>query len=493
MVIWFRHLLTDGLARRRPNLKDTPFVLAAPVKNRMVITAASPSAELEGAFTGMAVADARAAVPQLAVIDDVPGQAARLLHLIGLGCIRYTPLISVMLPDSLLLDISGCAHLWGGEKGYLKEIIFKLRGAGFDARAAIADTPGTAWAVAHFAQKRPVIAAGTQSQAITDLPTAALRPEPEVLEKLHKLGFRNIGPLLQLPAPVLRRRFGQGLLLRIGQALGTTNEFWEPLVPPVPYVERLPSLEPIRTATGIEMAIDKLLSALCARLQTEGLGIRKAILKCHRIDGRKVQASITTARGSHSISHLMRLFGLQIGKIEPALGIELFVMEATRVEEMQTVQEQLWAEAKGLADTALAELLDRIAGKVGADAIKRYLPAEHHWPERSVKLASSLTEQPETDWPALPRPIRLLPEPELIKVMALVPDHPPKVFVYKGKRHTIAKADGPERIGREWWQDSGEHRDYYMVEDTNGCRYWVFRSGHYDGGDAQWYLHGYFA
>jgi protein ImuB len=138
-------------------------------------------------------------------------------------------------------------------------------------------------------------------------------------------------------------------------------------------------------------------------------------------------------------------------------------------------------------------LLDRIAGKVGANAIKRYLPAEHHWPENSIKLAASLTEQPETAWPEFPRPIRLLKPPEPIEVMALVPDHPPKLFVHNGKRHTIAKADGPERIGREWWQDSGEHRDYYAVEDSEGARYWVFRSGHYDSDDAQWYLHGYFA
>lgn len=493
MAIWFRHLLTDGLARRRPELKALPFVLVAPVKNKIIITASSPAAEQEGAFTGMAVADARAAVPELLAIDDMPGQAAKLLRLIGLGCIRYTPIVSLNLPDGVMLDISGCAHLWGGEREYLKEIVLKLRAAGFDARAAIADTPGTAWAVARFAQKRPIIASGTQAAALADLPPAALRLEPEILDRLQKLGFRNIRPLLAIAPQSLRRRFGTGLLLRMNQALGHVEEHLEALATPVSYTERLPSLEPIRTAPGIEIAIEKLLEILCLRLQAEGLGVRKAILKCHRIDGRKVQVGITTAKGSHSISHLLRLFKLQIDKIEPALGIELFLMEVPRTEEMVVEQEQLWAEAKGLGDTSLAELLDRISGRVGAAAIQRFLPAEHHWPERSIKLAGSLTEQPQTSWPELPRPIRLLNEPESIEVMALVPDHPPKLFVHKGKRHMIAKADGPERIGREWWQDNGQHRDYYVVEDTDGCRYWVFRSGHYDGGDAQWYLHGYFA
>jgi protein ImuB len=493
MAIWFRHLLTDGLARRRPELKALPFVLAAPVKNCIVITASSPAAEREGAFTGMAVADARAAVPELLVIDDVPNQAAKLLRLIGLGCIRYTPVVSLDLPNSVLLDISGCAHLWGGEREYLKEIVLKLRAAGFDARAAIADTPGTAWAVARFAARRPIIGSGEQTAAITGLPPAALRLESLILDKLHKLGFRTIGPLLDIAPQSLRRRFGKDLLLRIDQALGGVEEYLELLIPPVPYRERLPSLEPIRTVPGIEIAIEKLLEMLCSRLQADGLGARKTVLKCHRIDGRKVQVGITTTKGSHSVSHLMRLFKLQINKIEPALGIELFVLEALRTEEMDVVQEQLWSEAKGLGDTSLAELLDRIAGKVGAAAIQRFLPAEHHWPERSVKLAGSLTEQAQIAWPELPRPIRLLSIPESIEVMALVPDNPPKIFVHKGKRHQIIKADGPERIGREWWQDSGQHRDYYVVEDSEGSRYWVFRSGHYDGGDAQWYLHGYFA
>ena len=493
MAIWFRHLLTDGLAFRRPELRVLPFVLAAPVRNRVVITASSALAEQQGAFTGMAVADARAAVPELVVIDDTPGKAAQLLRLLGLGCIRYSPMVTIDLPDGLLLNISGCAHLWGGERAYLKEIVLKLRAAGFDARAAIADTPGAAWAVSRFARVSPIVPVGGQAGVLSGLPPAALRLEAEVLERLQKLGFRTIGPLLAMPATALRRRFGRELLIRIDQALGRVEEVLLPIVPPVPYVERLPCLEPIRTAVSIGIAIEKLLSALCLRLQAEGKGLRKAVLKGIRLDGRTVQAGITTNRASHSVSHLLKLFGLQIAKIEPALGIELFVLEAPRVEDMDTVQEQLWAVDRGLADTALAELLDRVAGRVGAEAIRRYLPAEHYWPERSVKVAASLREEPAVAWPERMRPIRLLAVPESIEVMALVPDNPPKTFTYKGKRHSIIKADGPERIGREWWQDSGEHRDYYAVEDSRGQRYWVFRSGHYDGGDARWYLHGFFA
>jgi protein ImuB len=429
----------------------------------------------------------------LQVLDHIPGKEARLLRQLGLWCIRYTPVVAVDLPDGLILDISGCAHLWGGERAYLKEIVNKLRASGYDARAAIADTIGAAWAVARFGKTTPIIESDMQEQALVNLPPRALRLEPLILEKLQKLGFSTIKSFMQIPRSVLRRRFGEGFLLKLAQALGLEEEVIKPLIPPVPFAERLPCLEPIKTAKGIEIAIQQLLESLCTRLQAEGKGIRKATLKCYRIDGKMVQTGISTTRGSHSVSHLFKLFELQISKIEPALGIELFLLEAPKVEEIDPVQEKLWAGNPGLQDTALAELLDRIATKVGPERIRRYLPAEHYWPERSIKPAISLSEIPATKWRTdRPRPLRLLRRPEPVEVMALLPDYPPKVFTYKGRRHVVEKADGPERIEREWWRDKGDHRDYYAVEDSDGQRYWLFRSGHYDAA-PQWYLHGFFA
>lgn len=493
MVIWFRHLTTDWLTLRRPELKDVPFVFAATERNRTVITAANPIAEAQGIYRGMAAADAKAITMNLQILDNLPGKEAKLLRQLGLWCIRYTPVVAVDLSDGLILDISGCAHLWGGERGYLKEIVNKLRVSGYDARAAITDTIGSAWAVAHYGKTTPIIESGMQTQALLNLPPVALRLEADILEKLKKLGFSTIKSFMQIPRTVLRRRFGEGLLLRLAQALGLEDEQLVPLVLLVPYTERLPCLEPVRTDKAIEIAIQKLLEGLCVRLQAEGKGLRKATLRCYRIDGKMVQAGISTNRGSHSVSHLFKLFELQISKIEPALGIELFLLEAPKVEDIDPVQEKLWAGKPGLHDTALAELLDKLAGKVGANVIHRYLPAEHYWPERSMKQAASLAETPATQWRIdRPRPLRILRRPEPVEVMALLPDYPPKVFTYKGRRHVVEKADGPERIEREWWRDKGEHRDYYAVEDSEGQRYWLFRSGHYDAA-PQWYLHGFFA
>ncbi|MBS1530795.1 MAG: DNA polymerase Y family protein [Bacteroidetes bacterium] len=494
--IWFRHLTTDWLTLRRPELKTLPFVFAAPEHGRMLITAANPLAEAQGISPGMALADARAVVPSLEMADHIPGKEAKLLKALGEWCIRYTPLVAIDMPDGLILDISGCAHLWGGERAYLGNIIKVLRSKGYDARGAMADTLGAAWAVARFGKDKPIIEPGEQAGALLLLPPMALRLEIETLERLKKLGFYTIKSFMGIGRSVLRRRFGTQLLLRLDQALGNEDEPLDLLQPIEPYHERLPCLEPIRTATGIEIAIKTLLENLCRRLEGEGLGLRSAVLKCYRLDGKVLQVSIGTGKASHFVNHLFRLFELKISSIEPDLGIELFTLDATKVEEADPEQEMLWSpESGGLEDTGLAELLDRLANKVGTGNIRRYLPQEHYWPERSVKPALSLQDKRTTEWRTdRSRPSLLLSRPERIDVTALLPDNPPMLFVYKNIVHKVSKADGPERIEREWWLEQGEHRDYYRVEDEKGRRYWVFRSGHYSGDQTgQWFIHGFFA
>jgi protein ImuB len=494
--IWFPHLMTDWFSIRRPELRNTAFVLAAPDHGRMIITAANPVAQWQGIVTGMAVADARAILPSLQVLDDMPGQAEKLLDALGKWCIRFTPVTAVDLPDGLILDASGCAHLWGGEMPYLEDISTRLKNAGYHVRAAMADTIGAAWAMAHFGKAiTSVIPAGGQREAVLPLAPAALRLEPPVVERLHKLGLHHIGSFISMQRAALRRRFGVGMLLRLDQVTGLERENIQPLVPLEPYQERLPCLEPIITRRGIEIALERLLQALCQRLQQEGKGIRTAVLKCYRIDGKIEQAGIGTNRASHNVDHLFKLFTLKINEIGPEPGIELFILEAPKVEDVRSSQEALWRDAGAMEEVGLAELLDRLAAKAAKDGIRRYVPDEHHWPERSIKLAASLGERPAIPWRTdRPRPIRLLAQPEPVMVAAPIPDYPPILFRYKGVVHDIKKADGPERIEREWWLEEGKHRDYYCVEDQEGRRYWLFRSGHYDLDNRHtWFIHGFFS
>ena len=495
MTIWFQHLKTDWFCLRQPNLLQAPFVLTSPVHGRMIITAANNLAQAQGVDSGMVVADARALIPALQVFDDRPNLSARLLKGIAEWCIRYTPVVAVDPPDGLILDITGCAHLWGGERTYLNEIISRLKGRGYGVQAGMADTIGTAWAISRFGQESPIIDSGQQTSALLSLPPAALRLESSILERLQKLGLRQIRNFMSMPRSALRRRFGQHLLQKLDQALGQEEEAIQPVQPIVPYQERLPCLEPIVTATGIEIALLRLLETLSLRLQQEQKGLRLAYFKGYRVDGKIEKIEIGTSRASHNISHLYKLFELKLETIEPALGIELFMLEAPKVEDVSSLQEKLWEDTCGLEDNELSELIDRLINKIGAHTIHRYLPDEHHWPERSIKLASSPHEKLNTTWKYnRRRPMQLLSKPEPIDVTAPIPDYPPMLFRYKGRLHTIKKADGPERIEQEWWLDEGQHRDYYCVEDEAGSRYWVFRSGHYtEEKSYQWFIHGFFA
>lgn len=493
LSIWFRYLTTDWLSIRQPELSKLPLVFAIPERGRKIITAMNAPAQTEGIRQGMPVADAKAIVPGLQVFDEKPGRDLKLLKALGEWCIRYSPVVGIDPPDGLLLDISGCSHLWGGEASYREEIITRLKSKGYHVRAGIADTIGTASAIARFGKEPYIVEMGKQTEALLSLPAVALRLEANILQRLHKLGLHHITSFISMPRSVIRRRFGEGLLQRISQALGQEEEYLETIQVVDPYQERLSCLEPIRTATGIEIAIRRLLESLCERLQNEGKGLRIAILKCYRLDGKIEQVEIGTNKASNQVSHLLKLFALKISGIRPALGIELFTLDAAQLEEVPLLQEAIWTGSPGLENKELVELLDRLAAKIGMDKIHRYLPDEHFWPERSVKAVPSLTEKASTPWRTdRPRPTLLLSKPVLIEVTAPIPDYPPISFRYQGKLHYINKADGPERIEREWWIDAGDHRDYYQVEDEAGQRYWLFRSGHY-GESQRWFIHGFFA
>ncbi len=495
VAIWFPYLITDWFTLRQPQLREMPFVVSAPSHGRMVIVAANALAEQQGIHPGMAVADARAIITSLRVLDDKPGFANKLLRRIAEWCIRFSPIISVDSPDGLIIDATGCSHLWGGDCYYLTAITQRFKSHGYAVRAGIADTIGCAWAVTRFGQQPFLVESEKQLEALIPLPSAALRLDMETVELLNKLGLCQVGQFISMPRPALRRRFGTAFIKQLDQALGHVEELVEPVELTEPYQERLPCLEPIVTATGIEIALNRLLETLCIRLQQEEKGLRSAILKGYRADGKTEKMEIGTNRPTSNVHHLFKLFEDKIAMIEPGPGIELFVLEAPKVEGHAPMQKKLWKSTGGLDDIGLSELLDRLATKLGPHTIHRYLPDEHYWPERSVKLATSLDEKVTIAWKVeRPRPIQLLKIPERIGVTAPIPDYPPMNFRYKGKLHKVIKADGPERIEQEWWILEGEHRDYYAVEDEEGQRYWLFRSGHYTGDKSQqWFIHGFFA
>jgi protein ImuB len=495
VTIWFRYLKTDWFIRRQPSLANVPFVLYAPDHGRMVVTAANKVAEKEGIYSGTVLADARAIITSIHSIEEKPAQFDQLITHFAQWFIRYSPVVATDGFDGLIIDATGCAHLWGGEEKYLEHISNRLLQFGYTIHIAMASTIGAAWAHTRYGINHSIIDDGKETESLLQLPAQALRISNEITERLYKLGLKQIGSFLQMPSSVLSRRFGKELIQRLNQALGFEEERLRPVIIQSACIERLNCFEPVATRSGIEIALINLLGQLCRRLLQEQKGIRTVVFTTYRVDGKMQSIQIGTNRSTINEKHLFKLFEQILETIEPGLGIELFLLEATKLDAYIPAQEKLWSAGGGLQDPHLAQLLDRLANKIGMQKIHRYLPDEHYWPERSLKKANSLDEMPTTNWNNKnPRPVMLLTTPASITVAAPVPDYPPMLFRYKGKVHKIIKADGPERMEQEWWLQEGEHRDYYYVEDEEGHRYWLFRLGHYEAKNAaSWYLHGYCA
>lgn len=483
--------------------KRRPFVLVTASAGQQLVTAADEAASLVGIVPGMPLADARALHPALdAGAADFAGDAAALTRL-AVWCGRYSPWTAPAGADEIWLDVTGCAHLQGGEAALAAELVERVGRRGIKARAAIADTPGAASAVArHGASRATLVPPGEIRKALAPLPVAALRLEAGMAETLSRLGLRRIGDLYRLPRAALVRRFGPLVTERLDQAHGLLPEPVSPLPPPVPHWTRRRFAEPIATAEAIAMAAEALVGTLCRHLGEEGLGLRRLSLTVYRVDGTPAQVAIGTARPSREPKHLLKLLAERFGEIDPGLGIEDMVLAAPAVQPLAAAQLALPGSGPGNVmgsasnDGALAELIDRLGNRLGMTALTCPLPFESHVPERAVRFAPPLAGNARgAQWRAdRLRPVRLLARPEPIEAVAPVPDDPPLLFRWRRLAHRVRRADGPERIAGEWWRGHDETRDYYRVEDEDGRRFWLYRAGLYAPGAAPaWFLHGVFA
>ncbi len=448
----------------------------------------------DGLLPGMALADARAVRPALAVAEaDFAADAAALTRVVR-WCGRYSPWTAPCPPDGVWLDVTGCAHLQGGEEGLMAEAVERLQKLGIAAHAAIADTAGAAWAVARCGgARREAVPEGGARARLAALPVAALRLAPETAESLARLGLRAIGDLYPLPRPSLVLRFGRSLADRLDQALGRMEEPLSPLSPPQQLWARRRFAEPIATADDIRAATASLLDTLCRRLAAEGQGARRLELTLYRVDGTPVAARIGTARPSREPRHLLRLLDERLGEIDPGLGIEDMILSASLAEEQAPAQLSLERRGEEGGDD-LAALVDRLAARLGDKAVSRPVLAESHWPERAVRLVAPLDPAVSAKPQGAPRPVRFLRLPEPVEAVAPVPDDPPLMFRWRRIMHRVRRADGPERIAGEWWRGHAELRDYYRVEDQDGRRFWLYRAGLYRADvPSRWFLHGVFA
>jgi protein ImuB len=475
---------------------EQPLVMAAQAGNRLEIQAVNPAARALGLKPCLAVADARAWVPHLIVLPLDPEADAADLKRLADWATRFSPLVATDGTDGLMLDIAGCAHLWGSEPRMLADLDRHMRAFGLQYRAAIADTIGAAWGMARFATGTNQIAAhGRQSAALADLPPQALRLPAELYAQLQRLGLKRIADLLALPRAALARRFGAELMDRLDQALGRQDETLSPLLPPPQCYVRMDFAEPVMQRADIDRALTLLLKRLTEALRPHQNGPRKLDLSCYRLDGETQRLTIGTARASLDAAHLFRLFEEKLDQLRPDDGFEAMRLSGREMERLTTRQHDFEAGAAVTHD--LAPLIDRLSNRLGESAVHRFETRESHIPERAVRRLPPLAESPRLHWPkASQRPVRLLPHPEPIEAVAPIPDDPPVQFRWRHVLHKVRAAEGPERIAPEWWlpgEQDAEVRDYYRVEDAEGRRFWLYRAGLYQMTPApRWFMHGMF-
>jgi protein ImuB len=545
LSLWFPRLAAERVLRLERRTREGPLAIVADRGNMQVLVSLSAAAEAEGLTTGQPLRDAQAMCPGLVTRLADPLAEAAFLTALRRWAGKFSPWVAEEPPAALVVDLTGCAHLFGGEEALLGQIELDCHDLGLAVHAGIADTLGAAWALARYAgQPAPLLRSGdaidqeawaTRSRAVkrrnwerggpaprvkpsgarpsrialpgqtrtalSGLPVTALRLSPDAVTDLTRLGIRRIGDLSGQPRAGLARRFGRQLVQRLDQAMGVEPEPVSPAKPPAHFAVRLTFPEPIGLESDIVAALDRLLPALGDRLSAQGQGARRVRLECHRTDQTMEWVEVGLARPSADPDRVRPLILLKIREIDAGFGIDRLRLEAIETEPVHNRQHRGHLDAaadgaaRGAATVGLDDLLGRIGARVGLEAITRLHPADSHIPEKSAKTLAAAWSEPAGDWPAptVPRPL-LLWRPEPVTTQE---DGPALPLAFRWRRRdfrTVAGA-GPERIAPEWWLDDPDWRsgvrDYWRVATGTGERLWLYyaHGGTMSGG---WFCHGAF-
>jgi protein ImuB len=507
--LWLPRFATDRIFRRAPEWRDKPLATARAIGGRPLVVALDRNATLLGLSPGESVADVRARVPELHVATSDAVGDARALETLADWAQRYAPIVALDRQSAtvagsiggdagLWLDATGCAHLFGGEEAMGLDLRHRVERLGFSARVAIAGTPGAAWALARYAEAAEgVIVAEPDAdrERIADLTVAALRLPAVVTSALMRLGLKRIGDLVVAPRAPLVARFGEVLARRLDQAMGMIEEPLAPLRQPPAFRTRLVFPDGIGNPDDLSLAARRLCERLSGQLDQAQQGVRRLELAAYRLDGEVGRLVVGFARPVRDPDRMFRLLRDRIAQIDPGPGVEVAILSALVTEPTIAVQTPLLAETREAGDE-VAGLVDRLVGRLGETNVHGLAPVDSHLPERAQRRRAPLKTAKKDVWrTAHRRPARLLDRPEPLQdTLALLPDHPPARFRWRGRTHRVVRADPAERIADEWWREQKPTRDYFRVEDEDGRRFWLRRDGLTEDGETpSWSLHGLFA
>ncbi|MCV6825822.1 MULTISPECIES: Y-family DNA polymerase [Halocynthiibacter] len=481
--LWFPRLGSDRVLRTKS--VSGPFVLTLSQNNANQIYCLNAEAERQGLSQGMPFADARSFCPNLTSQEADTTKDALFLSALRRWATRYCPWVGIEGRDGLVMDITGSAHLFGGEAGMLMDIRQRLARIGVSVQIGLGDSRGAAWALAHYGEGCAEI--GQPLAALSHLPVAALRLGDDAVMGLQRLGLRRIGEVEAAERAPLARRFGPDLLLRLDQALGRQPEQIAPENDPPHYGVRITLPEPIGLVHDVMAGVSRLLSRLCSKLKEQEVGARVLCLTLRRVDQDAQIVEVCLARALSDADRMLPLFERGVGEIDAGYGIDQMRLQAVQTEALPTVQ---LSHVPSKRSDRLADLITRLGTRLGLENIRRLLPADSHIPERSFVVASAAYSEPESSWFVVqPRPITLFP-PEPI---AATESRPPLRFRWRRMPMTSGRIVGPERIAPEWWLEDDLWRtglrDYWRVDTTQGRRLWLFYTPQSPG----WFVQGEFA
>lgn len=528
---------TDYLKRAEPDLRSTPLALYEHIKGGLRLSAIDQTLAREGLRVGQNLADARAIIPAMTVREMDRTLLTSAFAAFADWHSNASPLVSVLTDQAefgdLVLDITGVSHLFGGEHKMLRHVLDRLRRLGYQVGGAIAPTIGAAWGISHFARSQ-VVSPEALEVSLDALPVAALRLDDPQISTFAQMGLVYIGQVRHRPRKQMQARFGSSLLLRIDQAFGIIEERMVPRLPHVEHHADRRLAEPISVMDDLMRVTHDLAVQLSKHLETEGLGAQSFHLFLYRVDHKVMTLSLNAARLTRDPEHIAELFRHRAQRLEaeydPGFGIDMVRLVASSFERLDGVQTGAFSDQSGLED--IDRLNDRLASRLGSVAVLQTETVASRVPERAARLvpAVAANQVRRVIAPMLRRPLRLLPIPERVGITAEVPDGLPAAMLWRRESYRLIKGEGPERLGAEWWRsgaklklveppppkqpEPGElppppppydpdlplyvpddvTRDYYVVEDQEGCRFWVFRKGFY-GAETQptWYLHGFFS
>jgi protein ImuB len=493
---------------------DEPSVVVAKENNAIKVYSLDDAAARFGLDIGQPLANARAICPHLRVFDADLAADAKTLNDIADWCDRFTPLVALDPPHGLFLDITGCAHLFGGEEALLKLLSNLLTAQGFAVSAAIASTSICARTLTRHVHGT-IVPDSEEARAVARLPVFTLDVAEAITTGLRRAGLKTIGDVACRARYEITARFGASFTTRLEQALGQGDQPISPRKPLPDYIVEKRFAEPVATDTAIALTLSKLAQMLVASMAEQGKGARRLDASFFRTDGAVRAIAVETGQPVTRSDIIDRLFRERLDALndplDPGFGFDVIRLSASRTEIV--VQQQHDLDAHVHDNDEVTALIDRIAARIGSRRVVVYLPQDTHIPERAVlplPAQQNLAAAGQAAWPPRTesepplRPLRLFERPEPIQVIAQVPDGPPARFVWRRAAHAVVRAEGPERIAMEWWrsENAGLTRDYFRVEDEAGLRFWVYRDGLYDreldsktGRPVQpvWYMHGLFA